>query len=34
MVSLSAALDSLDHYSLSHRRHITLALVREALKLD
>ncbi len=32
--SLNAALELLDRYSLSHQRHITLPLVREALKAD
>ncbi|MGH8737196.1 MAG: HdaA/DnaA family protein [Burkholderiales bacterium] len=34
LVSLNAALELLDQYSLSHQRHITLPLVREALKAD
>lgn len=32
--SLNAALELLDRYSLSHQRHVTLPLVREALKAD
>ena len=32
--SLNAALELLDRYSLSQQRHITLPLVREALKAD
>jgi DnaA family protein len=32
--SLNAALELLDRYSLSRQRHITLPLVREALKAD
>ncbi len=32
--SLNAALELLDRYSLSHQRHITLPLVRDALKAD
>ena len=32
--SLNAALELLDRYSLAHQRHITLPLVREALKAD
>jgi DnaA-homolog protein len=32
--SLNAALELLDRYSLSHQRHITLPLVREALKAE
>ena len=32
--SLNAALELLDRYSLAHQRHITLPLVREALRAD
>jgi DnaA family protein len=34
MPSLNSALELLDRYSLAHQRHITLPLVREALKAD
>ena len=34
MPSLNAALELLDRYSLAQQRHITLPLVREALKAD
>ena len=32
--SLNSAIELLDRYSLSRQRHITLALVRDALKAD